>query len=410
VTVALWAEGVALVILGGVIAADLYFFHRPGDHGGLTSLPRHILRRPHPESTPAFTFWGALTRTEQHVLRSVARRRTYPPGAVIFHEGRPADHVVVIRSGWTKICVHEDGEERILAERGPGELIGERAALQADHVRSATVVAVETVHALVVRTPVFANFISRYPRVLGIVEHQVYDRLTQTPGRLTQTSGRLVHDGGRAAPQTRPAGAPSSADSPDGALPRLNGHSCTIVMTDIAKFNAPYRTADDRLLIQHKSFTMTRDAFVQAGIPWNECHRRDLGDGMQIVVPPTIPPATVMRALSWLGGELATYNRRSSRAVQIQLRAAVHLGPVTTSAFGLAGETLILASRLLDAAALKRQMADTGAALGVIASDHIYETIIKDLDRDGYRKLRCKVKESRLTAWIKLTGSALPPA
>jgi CRP-like cAMP-binding protein len=381
-----------------VIAVDLCFFHRPGDGGGLTSLPRHILRRPHPESPPAFTFWYALTRTEQHALRSVARRRTYPPGAIIFHEGRPADHVVVIRSGWTRICVRENGREHVLGERGPGELIGERAALQDDHVRSATAVAVDTVHALVVRTPVFANFISRHPRVLGIVEAQVYDRLTQT-------AGRLAHDGGPAAPEPRPA----DVDSPDGVLPQLNGHSCTILMTDIAKFNAPFRTADDRLFMQHTSFTMTREAFVQAGIPWHECHRRDLGDGMQIVVPPTIPPATVMEALTWLATDLETYNRRSSRAVQIQLRAAVHVGPVTTNTFGLAGETLILASRLLDAAVFKRSMAETRAPLGLIASDHIYDTIIKDLDVDGYRKVRCKVKESRLIAWIRLTGAALPP-
>jgi CRP-like cAMP-binding protein len=76
------------------------------------------------------TFWDALTPVEQNALTSVATRRTYPAGATIFREGEAGDHVVVIRSGWTKICVHENGKERLVAERGPGQLVGERAALR----------------------------------------------------------------------------------------------------------------------------------------------------------------------------------------------------------------------------------------------------------------------------------------
>jgi hypothetical protein len=96
--------------------------------------------------------------------------------------------------------------------------------------------------------------------------------------------------------------------------------------------------------------------------------------------------------------------------VQIRLKVAVHVGPVTTNGFGLAGEALILAARLLGAARLKRSMAEIDALLGVIASSTIYDTVIKDLDVAGYHKVRCKVKESTLVAWMQLTGYALPPA
>lgn len=335
------------------------------------------------EGRSAVNFWGALTQTEQHALMSLATRRTFPRGATIFHEGESADHVIVINSGWTKICVRENGRDRLLGERGPGQLVGERAALQPS-VRSATVIALDTVDVLVLRTPDFARFIGAHPHVLKIVEDQVYDRLTQ-----------------------RPADAGSSAERPQ----QLNGHACTIVMTDIAGFNAPVRTASDRVLIQHTSLTMTRDAFVRAHIPWDKCHLRDQGDGLLIVVPPTIPPATVMSALASLGAELRSYNRRAADPVQIRLKAAVHAGPVTTyDGFGLAGEPLVHAARLLDAAKLKQAMADTGALLGVIASAHMYDTVIKDLDVEGFHKVRCKVKESRLVAWIQLTAPALPPA
>jgi hypothetical protein len=96
--------------------------------------------------------------------------------------------------------------------------------------------------------------------------------------------------------------------------------------------------------------------------------------------------------------------------VQIRLKVAVHVGPVTTRESGLAGEALILAARLLDSAGLKRSMTEIGALLGVIASSNIYDTVIKDLDVEGYRKVRCKVKESTLVAWMQLNGGALPPA
>lgn len=351
----------------------------------------------------AFNFWDALTPIEQRALMSVATRRTFHRDAMIFYEGEPADHVVVIRSGWTKICVHENGRERVLAERGPGQLVGERAALQPS-VRSATVIALSRVDALVLRTEVFASFISAHPRTLKIVENQVYHRLTRE-------SGRRPHHGRPAMPTTRPAAAASSGwETPAARPPRLNGHNCTIVMTDIAGFNAPMRTADDRMHIQHKSLTMTCDAFVQAGIPWDACHHRDQGDGLLVVVPPTIPSATVIEALALLGGELKSYNRRSAPSVQIRLKVAVHVGPVTTSESGLAGEALILAARLLASTKLKRSMTEVGAFLGVIASSNIYDTVIKHLDVEGYDKVRCKVKESTLTAWMQLTGRTLPPA
>ena len=350
----------------------------------------------------AVNFWDSLTPIEQKALMSVATRRTFPRDATIFREGEPADHVVIIRSGWTKICVSENGWERLLAERGPGQLVGERAALQLN-VRSATVIALDTVDALVLRTQTFASFISAHPRTLKIVENQVYDRLTEAPGQHT-------HDDRRTTLPTTPAGPPSGWNSAAEHPPRLNGHNCTIVTTDIAAFNARTRTADDRVLIQRKSLSMTRDAFVQAGVPWDACHRRDRGDGLLLVVPPTIPSATVIGALARLAAELKSYNRRSALSVQIRLKVAVHVGPVTTNESGLTGEALILAARLLDSAKLKRSMTQIGAQLGVIASNTIYDTVIKDLDVDGYRKVRCTVKESRLVAWMQLTGHALSPA
>lgn len=396
------------VLVSTLVALNTLTVVRPGDfprvvRGG--GLPRRGSRpgRRRAMSSRAINFWNELTTDQQDELLSVATQRTYARGAVLFHEGEPADHVVLIRTGWTKICIQENGREQVLAERGPGELIGERAALHEDNVRSATVIAAEPVEALVLPTPVFANFIGRYPRVLHIVESQVYNRLTETPDP-------DVRHARPATPGMTPLSAPAGENSPNGHRPLLNGHACTIVMTDIVGYNASIRTASDRQFIRQRSNAMTRDAFVHAGIPWDGLSLRDLGDGLLAVVPPVIPPANVMQALDRLATELMSYNRRCAPPVQIRLRVAVHLGPVITDEFGPTGESIILVARMLAAGVLGTSMADTRALLGVIASTHIYDTVIKDLDVEGYRKVRGKVKESRLVAWIQLTGSASPPA
>ncbi|MGH3391690.1 MAG: cyclic nucleotide-binding domain-containing protein [Actinomadura sp.] len=344
----------------------------------------------HREPAAAATFWNALTPCEQDALRSVATPRTFPRGATLIREGEHADHIVVILTGWTKICVREDGRERLLAERGPGQLVGERAALQVN-VRSATVVALDTVDTLVLPTADFADFISAHPHVLTLVEGQVYDRLTEG-----QSTGL----------QTIPE--PAATAVPVGERPpRLYGQNCTIISTDIAGFGALDRTADDRLFIQRESVTMMREAFRHADVPWHGCHLRDSGDGMLIVIPPDIPTAKVMVALTWLTTRLKHYNLRAARGVRIQLRTAVHIGPVATGDTGLTGEALILVARLLDAPVLKQSMARTGALLGVIASAYVYESVVRHLDVDGYSQVRCKVKESRLIAWMCLSDQAL---
>ncbi len=140
------------------------------------------------------SFWDALSPGERQAFRSRADERTFASGARLVREGETADHVIVILSGWTEIRVGACGAEQVIARRGPGQLVGERAALHVS-VRSATVVAQEMVHALVVRTHDFAAFLSEHPAVLGIVEEQVYARLTEHSGpeRQEQRPGRPPH-------------------------------------------------------------------------------------------------------------------------------------------------------------------------------------------------------------------------
>jgi hypothetical protein len=335
--------------------------------------------------------------------------RTFAAGARLFTEGDRADHVIVILTGRTRICVQENGIERVLAERGPGQLVGERGALQIS-VRSASVVALETVRALVARTSDFAAFISAHPRVLGIVEGQVYDRLTED------------HTGYRAEPNPDngygPPGEVTPADGPGMSVPVghpaqqvLVGENCTIILSDVVGFGARTRNDEDRRMIREALFSMTHTALQDLPDSWAW---DDRGDGLLTVVPPSVPTAKVIEQLHLkLPAALAEHNLAHRDSARIQLRVAVNVGPVVSDAMGLTGEAIIITARLVDAPLFKEAMDESGANLGVIVSTFIYETVIRHTpDPLSYSQVKVEVKESILPAWMALShpATATPPA
>lgn len=163
----------------------------------------------HPEATRSamVNFWAALTEDEQEDLKSVASIRTFAAGGRIMREGDQADHVMVIIEGRARICVDENGWERVLAERGPGQLIGERGGLQV-RVRSASVIALDAVRVLMAATEDFTAFVKAHPRVFDIVESQLYDRLTQAPAESGSAASPAPLASGLTARGPRPPGAP----------------------------------------------------------------------------------------------------------------------------------------------------------------------------------------------------------
>jgi CRP-like cAMP-binding protein len=341
--------------------------NRPGWAGIPDRLSKSWARTPPKPEYPrqqfsAGSFWHALDPGEKRDFTAVAQRRTFASGATLMYEGDPADHVLVVLSGRTKICVREDGRELLIAERGPGELIGERAALRLS-VRSATVVALGMVEALVVTTPLFAEFISAHPRVLSLVEGQVYAR-------------RL----------------------------NLNGETCTVVLTDIAEFGGLYRTEEDRQFVRRALFEMSQ-AFLDGFGALCSCE--DRGDGFLLIVLPGIPTARVVEhLLRELPPRLLRYNHRYSAALQIRLRVAVSVGPVVSDLMGVSGDAIISAARLVEAPVLKESMLARRPNLGLITSEFVYDMAIRPAIGDrrpaGYEQVQVTLKEASFAARMTL--------
>lgn len=87
--------------------------------------------------------FGDLPPEEVRRVLSMARRRTFGRGEVVFHEGDPADSLHLIAKGRFAVRVTTPlGESATLAIRGPGEAFGE-LALVSEAPRSATVAALE---------------------------------------------------------------------------------------------------------------------------------------------------------------------------------------------------------------------------------------------------------------------------
>jgi CRP-like cAMP-binding protein len=86
-----------------------------------------------------------LADTEVQALLSIARRRRFARGEVVFHEQDPAETLHLIDKGRFVVRVGTPlGDTAILAVLGPGDMFGELSLLgDADARRSATVAALE---------------------------------------------------------------------------------------------------------------------------------------------------------------------------------------------------------------------------------------------------------------------------
>jgi len=265
---------------------------------------------------------------------------------------------------------HQNQKERVLAERGAGQLVDERGALRI-RGRSARMIALETVRALAVRTRDFAAYI----------------RAEQT--RTADRPGHSLSAG-------RPAQHPRL----------LSGENCTVFLSDVVGFGADTRNDEDRRIIREALFSMTHTVLQSLPDMWSW---DDRGDGLLTVVPPSVPTAVVIAHLhKELPAALEEHNRVYPASARIQLRVAIDVGPVASDTMGVSGEAIIVTARLIEAPLLKNAMGEGRTSLGIIASPFIYKSVIRHGPYvEGYSEVRVDVKESSIVAWMNLFDTSL---
>ena len=351
----------------------------PGRRGGGSPAPR---ARAHGERRSTASFWQHLTLCERQELSAMAQQMTFGAGSFICRQGERADHVIIIKSGWARVYIEHPDGIRVIAERGPGDLIGERAVMMV-RWRSATVETLENVRAIVIPDDGFEKFLRTHPRINALLEDQVYQRLTEDRGR----------------------------SDPALSAATWTGQICPIILTDITAFGSQVRNDNDRLSLRRLMYDLLPEAFETSGIPWQDCYKEDRGDGTLIVVPSYISANLIVEhTLGRLGATLRAHNQQASDALRMQLRVALHAGPVTRDAHGMAGNAINHTARLVQAKVLGKILRESQADLGVIASAYVYDNVIKQYDPQApataeYQRVRFQSKESMLTAWLYLAGA-----
>jgi CRP/FNR family transcriptional regulator, cyclic AMP receptor protein len=126
---------------------------------GATSRVRHLA---HGGSVPAVagTFLEALDDVARADLARRGRMRRFESGAALFLEGDVGASVVIVHTGHVKVfATSAEGHERVLAIRGPGEVLGDLSAVDGQP-RSASGVALGPVDAHVVTADDFRAFLA----------------------------------------------------------------------------------------------------------------------------------------------------------------------------------------------------------------------------------------------------------
>lgn len=159
-------------------------------------------------------FLARLEAAERDALLTLGREMRFAPRAELLREHEPSTHILLVLRGWTKVTTTApNGYVMLLALRGPGDIIGESAALTGKP-RSATVTALEQVRATVIDHEGFRKYLTAYPdamlKLLGLASDRsragdrrrlefasltVRERLASLLLELARTHGRPIPEG-----------------------------------------------------------------------------------------------------------------------------------------------------------------------------------------------------------------------
>ena len=129
---------------------------------------------------------GVPAEDVRHVI-SIARRRTFSRGEVVFHDGDPAEAMHLIVKGRFAVRVTTPlGDTVLLALQGPGDCFGELALLGTESTRSATVAALGAGETLSVMRDDFARLLGHNPGVSRVLLALLAAQLRRSNERLVE--------------------------------------------------------------------------------------------------------------------------------------------------------------------------------------------------------------------------------
>ena len=131
---------------------------------------------------------GDLPSEDVRQLLSIARRRTFVRGEVVFHRDDPADSLhLVVRGRFGARVLTPLGDSVLVDVLGPGQSFGELALLEPDDARrSATVEALEAGETRSVFRDDFARLQREHPGVKDVLLRLLADQLRRATDRVVE--------------------------------------------------------------------------------------------------------------------------------------------------------------------------------------------------------------------------------
>jgi class 3 adenylate cyclase len=187
----------------------------------------------------------------------------------------------------------------------------------------------------------------------------------------------------------------------------------TILVFDIEQSNNPMRTNHDRVVIHEAMYAAVRTALKRL-----KYYHEDRGDGVLVLVPPTVPKGRlVSNLLARLEAALGMHNAAMERqnasraaATQVRLRVAVHAGEVTFDGHGVVGAAVDYTFRLAEAAPLKSALATSTGVCALITSRWFFDEVVyhhPEARPELFRRIETEVKATPISAYIRVPGEIL---
>jgi CRP/FNR family transcriptional regulator len=119
-----------------------------------------------------------LTPEDLQKLAGIANEQWYPNSTTIFNQGDEGNEMFIIVDGVVRVIRSADGKDQTLAQRGPGEFVGEMAIIESVP-RSATLVTQGEVRALAIEGQTFKQILRERPEVSLAVLRSLSRRLRE---------------------------------------------------------------------------------------------------------------------------------------------------------------------------------------------------------------------------------------
>jgi CRP/FNR family transcriptional regulator, cyclic AMP receptor protein len=134
-----------------------------------------------------WTLFSEVPQEAVQAMLTIARRRTFARGEVVFHRGDPANALHLISSGRFAVRITTPlGDTATLAVRGRGDAFGELALVSEEPERSATVQALEAAETRSVLRDDFERLRRDHPSVDAILVAILAERVRRLSEQLTE--------------------------------------------------------------------------------------------------------------------------------------------------------------------------------------------------------------------------------